>query len=403
MTLEFTKGGLTLNIICSLLLSVLRTRIAYILFLAFITIFSSCDSDEFYNTYSISDNSFGNYAISLENGGFLLTTTERHNSESAYAAVYRIDKNGDILWQQVIDQDVWDEGVQCLQRSHGGYTVLVNSGEGWFSSDIIIQINENGTLQDSYPLATSSNSIIFTSDGNYLLVGSLGPFGLSTATAQKLSQHGQDIWYYSSGDLSISRFVTVLETESEYVLLGSYSDDVNLQQWPYIVELSKDGEVISEQMLDTGAPVTPSDMCVVSDELYVLGTKYGIELSNVTLLKLSENGTIDWSLTLGAESLIEYSHAILPLEDSIMLLCSRFSENQDESSILLIRVSTSGDVVSEWEYGFGTHFSPSSIDSLNGGYMICGTETVHGEENRESRAFILTIDDAGVTEDYLLQ
>ena len=79
-----------------------RTLLVEVLLAFLVILISSCGNEPFYSTYTTNDISDGSQVISLDQGGYLLITTERmaENYENADAVLYRIKDNGEGVWHQ---------------------------------------------------------------------------------------------------------------------------------------------------------------------------------------------------------------------------------------------------------------------------------------------------------------
>ncbi len=244
-------------------------------------------------------------------------------------------KTTDKEWRKTYGGSSFDRACTLLQTADGGFVLAgITNSYGTGDSDIwLVKTNANGTSQWNQTYGGQENdyvsSIIQVEDGGFLLVGTTHSFGAG----------GSDMW--------------LIKTDSN----GSV-------QW---------NQTYGKQQYEHGSSIIQA-----IDGGYALAGKtysYGAGGSDMWLIKIDSNGTIQWNQTYG-ETNYEETCTLLQTVDGGFILAgnTQWYATSIISNILLIKVDTNGTIL--WNQTFGdsssNEFVASMIQTMDGGFALAG-------------------------------
>ena len=196
--------------------------------------------------------------------------------------VLKLDGNGNLLWQNTIGGSNSDNLTTLLQTSDGGYMLGGNSSSniGGDKSENsrggsdywVVKLNSSGNIQWEKTiggeLADGLESIIATTDGNYLLTGQSGSYQMGDKTVTnygiidywilKIDASGNILWQQGLGGYHIDKAYNAVELgDGSYLIAGSSesntngnkTDDSHGQDDYWLVRLGVSGNIISQKSI----------------------------------------------------------------------------------------------------------------------------------------------------------
>ncbi len=258
--------------------------------------------------------------------------------------IFKIDLNGDIIWQKTYGGSDVDDCKSIKKTSDGGYLLsgISRSSDGDLNNnkgelDVwIVKINANGDIQwqTNYGGSKSdySNTIMEDKNGNFLIAGETYSFDFDATENHsnsisrdyfiiKLNSQGQKIWVrcYGGSDNEYAR--GIIESNSdEYVIVGeSYSNDGQAPDnkgradfWLIKVNPTN-GDLVWQKRYGSDGHDEPNDLILTHDNDFVtVGNTFPIENSmdvtekhgddDVWIVKLLNNDCVK-NLSLSADLL----------------------------------------------------------------------------------------------------
>jgi len=232
--------------------------------------------------------------------------------------IFKFDANGTLQWSENISA----EASSIIQTNDGGYAVAgETSSFGAGHSDVfIVKLGSSGVLEWARTVGGGGDdlgfSIIQTLDGKYAVAGWTSSFmGGGYILLIKLNSSGMLEWAKAigSGNENVESFA--IQTSDGGYLLGSTSaafdssshfpfhiakiDGSGALQWSRTVSL-RDGNILQ------------SIMQTADGGYAVAGYAMGIEAPpDMYIVKLSSNGTLQWSRTVGRPGDDDRAHSII--------------------------------------------------------------------------------------------
>ena len=190
------------------------------------------------------------------------------------------------------------------------YHTLIFYGKGLFTIIAILWVF-NISAQDTFMKTIggvgdeSINSVIKTTDNNYLIIGYSTSFGNGNADGfvAKINEQGAEIWSKTfGGALNDELYGVVQLANDEYVLCGWTQSFGAQQEDIWIMKISDEGEEIWTKTFGGNRDERAYSIINTSDNGILLTgwTKsFGAGLLDIMALKISSDGTTIWSKTLG--------------------------------------------------------------------------------------------------------
>lgn len=272
--------------------------------------------------------------------------------------LYKLSTSGDIEWQKVIgDASSADVGRRIRQTSDGGYIVAgYTSSFGAGSRDVwVIKFDSNDEIEWEKAYGggnlDQAASIVVTSDGGYIVVGSTTSFGFGVAS---------NLW---------------------------------------VIKLDSNGEIEFEKAFGGGAEelVMSSSIQEISGGGYIVAGRtnsYGAGDYDGWLLKLDIHGGIVWQKTYGGAA-IDFFNSIQQTSDGgYIIAAATQSFGAGDQDGWILKLDSNGLVTWQKTYG-GTEFEnlESIEQTTDGGYIVAGATNSFGAGGREY--WVLKLDSSG--------
>ncbi len=193
----------------------------------------------------------GNFIIA---GSIIRTSSAGRLNGDLY--ITKTDEQGNVLWEQIFGEDAWEDINSVKPTSDGGYIMAGTSwliGSSWHNA-IIIKVDGNGKIdwQKIYggPGDDYAESILESSDGNFVFAGNTEPNGIGTTSRNyylvKINPQGEIVFEKSFGDGRYDRCRSIdLCFDGGYILGGtSYdSNDYTNTGDIYIIKTDANGNL----------------------------------------------------------------------------------------------------------------------------------------------------------------
>jgi hypothetical protein len=300
--------------------------------------------------------------------------------------VVKLGSAGNVLWTKTIGGSKYEVANSIIQSSDGGYVVA-----GWTSSFVagyyydiyVVKLDSAGNVLWTKTIGGSyndwANSIIQSSDGGYVVVGSTSSFGagIGDIYVVKLDSAGNVLWTKTIGGSSDDFASSIIQSsDGGYVVAGeTYSFGAG---WDiYVVKLDSAGNVLWTKTIGGSYNDWANSIIQSSDGGYVVAGEtesFGAGVTDIYVVKLDSAGNVLWTKTIGgssddfASSIIQSSDGGYVVAGATLSFVAGYYYD-----IYVVKLDSAGNVL--WTKTIGgssDDFASSIIQSSDGGYVVAG-------------------------------
>jgi len=376
-------------------------------------------------TFGGSSEDMGFSIIQTENGGYAVagyTILDREERKDTWRAklgyieltedkrqdfwIIKIDKNGNIEWDEAFGENGPDIANSIIQTRDGGYavagfiwTIYVGEQDIW-----IIKLGENGNKEWEKTFDKNKNdvaySVIQTKDGGYAIAASTGfkLWGEANCWVIKLDAKGNIEWENSFGGTGWDEIYSIIQTkDGSFVTTGYVWSKGAGRGDVYVAKLNKRGDVVWDKTFGGSENDEAHSIIQTEDGGYVVT---GFTVSEDTgdrdiwVIKLDKDGNKVWDKTLGGTS-EDWANSIIQTKDGGYMVAGWTSlMGAGKTDVWIVKLDKRGDLV--WDKTFGgseNDEAHSIIQTEDGGYAVAGWTKSKGAGN--SDVWVLKLDENG--------
>lgn len=287
----------------------------------------------------------------------------------------------------------------------GGTTASFGSGgRDFYLLNVNIEGNEiwsktYGGSRDEY-----LRSFIKCNDDGYLMIGYTNSFGSGGDDIYliKTDPFGNELWAKTYGGSGKEWGNSVIETsDGGFILCGTLKPTINGNSLVLIIKIDNGGSEIWRTTYDGLGINISSWISQTSDGGYIIsGNTDVIGGGDIYILKIDSIGKQEWLKNYGGDN-AEYAHGLIQLEDGgFMLAGVTLSFGAGGWDGYLLRTDKSGNEL--WSRTFGGSGEKGGIEeealvsilpTLNGNYLLTGTTNSYGSGGND--LYFIKIDSSG--------
>lgn len=382
---------------------VLSAGIALILFFSsahlqaqWIKIYGGIEEDNAYLVQETSD------------GGYIVAGTSRlSTSYFSFLLVVKLDSNGTMEWHRSYNGSSSISLLMIQPTSDGGFilggsSATLNPEE---EAVWVLKLTSGGDIDwtESYGRIVNgcARSIQPTSDGGYIFAGStemadiggqdiwVSKFTATLDVEWQKAYGGSDVYYLYDNPVVVTLvyddedvFSVHQTSDGGYVLTGLYRDPPESNWEAMISKLDASGNIEWKKThLGYFGPNCIYSVQQTNDGGFIsAGSATNQEPGpsshqhkDILVLKLDSDGLLEWKRTFGGSD-DDYAYSIQQTEDGgFILMGTTVSYSLGEGDILIMKLSSSGEI--EWQKTYGTYSiekAHSLLQTNDGGYLASG-------------------------------
>ncbi|MBU4348761.1 hypothetical protein KJ599_00380 [bacterium] len=376
-------------------------------------------------TFGGSSEDMGFSIIQTENGGYAVagyTILDREERKDTWRAklgyieltedkrqdfwIIKIDKNGNIEWDEVFGENGPDIANSIIRTKDGGYAV---AGFIWTiyagRQDIwIIKLDENGNKEWDKTFDKDENdvaySIIQTEDGGYAIAASTGfkLWGEANCWVIKLDAKGNIEWENSFGGTGWDEIYSIIQTkDGSFVTTGCVWSKGAGRGDVYVAKLNKRGDLVWDKTFGGSENDEAHSIIQTEDKGYAVAGFTVLEDTgdrDIWVIKLDKDGNKVWDKTLGGAS-EDWANSIIQTKDGGYMVAGWTSSmGAGKTDVWIVKLDKRGDLI--WDKTFGgseNDEAHSIIQTEDGGHAIAGWTKSKGAGN--SDVWVLKLDENG--------
>lgn len=312
-------------------------------------------------------------------------------------------------------QDIFQKTISGVENSTS-YTLTKTIDDGILLAGIIdnsllggddiilVKLDISGNIQWSKIYGGSNDelprAIVQTNDYGFIVLGSTYSFGFGNEDIYlfKTDSSGNLLWSKVYGGNSEDRGFSISQTsEGGFIIGGTTSSYGAGQRDAYIIKTNNLGIIQWSKVFGSYGLDNCFNIHQTTDEGFIFtGTEesYGPGIHSLFLVKLFNNGNIEWSKAIGGGS-EEHARIVLQtIDNGYILLGHTKSWGAGNWDIMVVKTNNIGSLQWAKTYGgSGEDYLGNIIKTNDGGYAICGSTTSYGVGPRD--LFIIKITDFG--------
>ena len=320
--------------------------------------------------------------------------------------IIKLDKNGNMEWDEVFGEDMTDVARSIIQTKDAGYAV---AGSIWTKyarkQDFwLIKLGENGNKEWETTFNKDKDdiaySIIQTKDGGYTIAGGTGRrnWGEVNCWVIKLDAKGNVEWDNDFGGIGWDEIYSIIQIkDGGFIAAGSAWSKGAGRGDVYVAKIDKRGNLIWDKTFG-GSDYDDARSIIQTDDgdYAIAGFTVSEDTGNrdVWVIKLDKEGNKIWDKTLGGTS-EDWANSIIQTKDrGYMVAGWTKSMGAGKTDVWIIKLNKKGDLV--WDKTFGgseDDEAHSIIQTDDGGYAVAGWTESKGAGN--SDVWVIKLDENG--------
>ena len=309
-------------------------------------------------TYGVGSSNSGYSIQQTSDGGYILIgDTGMFGTQSSDIWVLKLSSTGKIEWQKAYGGYSYDSGHFIQQTNDGGYILIGDTFSfGAGGQDILVlKLSSTGEIewQKAYGGYSydSGHSIQQTSDGGYILIGDTASFGgFQDICVLKLSSAGNIEWQKAYGGNSYSSGHSIQQTsDGGYILIGdTFSYGAGSYYDICVLKLSSTGEIEWQKAYGGNSHYYGSSIQQTNDGRYILigdTFSFGAGGQDILVLKLSSTGEIEWQRIYGGNYYDSGSSIQQTSDGGYILIGDTLSFGAGEKDIFVLKLSSNGEII----------------------------------------------------------
>jgi hypothetical protein len=376
-------------------------------------------------TFGGSREDMGFSIIQTENGGYAVagyTILDRKKRKDTWRAklgyielteekkqdfwIIKLDKNGNMEWDEVFGEKGTDIANSIIQTRDGGYAVVGSIWTKYASKqDIwVIKLDENGNIEWGKIFDKDENdiaySIIQTEDGGYTVAGSAGVrvWGETNCWVIKLDAKGNMEWDNNFGGTGWDEIYSIIQTkDGSFITTGCVWSKGAGRGDVRVAKLNKRGNLVWDKTFGGSENDEAHSIIQTNDGGYAVA---GFTVSEDTgdrdfwVIKLDKDGNKVWDKTFGGTS-EDWANSIIQTKNGDYIVAGwTKSIGAGKTDVWIVKLDKRGNLV--WDKTFGgseNDEAHSIIQTGDGGYVVAGWTKSKGAGN--SDVWIIKLDENG--------
>ncbi len=390
-------------------------RIAIII-LFFLPLYLAAQPDAVFETTHGGGNNDLCYSVVPVANGFLLggyTFSAGAGGSDMY--LVKTDQNGDAVWEQTYGGDQADVCQMLLTIDNEGY-ILAGYSNSFGDENLdfyLVKVDENGEVIWQHTYGTENRdsclAVSPTDDGGFILGGNTvvpGQPGTNILIV-KVDEEGNEEWSDQYGGRQQDVCRSIYQTEDGGFIIGGTTRSMGAGRADfYLLKLDENGDIEWEESYGGGSYDKCTAMIIDSDGNYILtgGTySFGAGRYDAYVAKVDPDGELLWDETFGGGRQ-EIAYSIIETEDggyAIGGYTDSFGAGENDFFLVIIDADGENPVHAAYGSEEDDEVCHSLIQNEDGGFTLAGY--IGSEQRRTQDVYLVKTDDGGEPEQYYIR
>lgn len=331
-------------------------------------------------TFDFGENDFALTACTLQSGSIIIGGSTNSIRDNQDMLIMCVDDNNNTVWSKSAGGKTSDRCYAVIELEDHSIiavgSVQISAGN---NDMLVLRLNKAGAIMWSRnfggPLNEEGRSVIQSSDGSIVIVGSTSSFGTgrNDVFLVKISLDGRLIWQRTFGTVNadVGRSIKQLKN-GDYIVTGYASNGI----YPFhtlLLKVNQTGEEIWSNVYIMGESSEGRSVDVLPDGSYIVsGSTHLSRLSDnrsSMALRADENGNVIWhkNYSLGNN---EANQGII-LRDNIYAVAGFLTSSRTNAFVMTVDVA-SGEQTAIQTYGSSGNSSANALIKKGSDYYIVG-------------------------------
>jgi hypothetical protein len=362
---------------------------------------SGIDNPIINKTFGGSERDYGHSVQRTSDNGYIVVgDTASYSVGDRDAWLIKTDSSGNEQWNRTFGGSELDDGYSVRQTSDGGYIIagITRSYGGGEYDAWLVKTDGSGNEQWIRTFGGSNRDYGFsvqqTSDGGYIIAGTTESYGAGDRDVWliKTDGSGNEQWNKTFEGGEGDHGLSVLQTSDGcYVVVGStgsYGVGNGLDYNAWLIKTDGSGNEQWNKTFGGSNPDIGMSVQQTIDNGYIItgGTKsFGAGDRDVWLIKTDGSGNEQWNRTFGGSGRDEGQTAMETSDGGYMIAGATMSYGPGEMDVWLIKTDSSG--VEQWNKTYGGslwevssfHFFGHALLQISDDeYVIAGSTESYG-------------------------
>jgi hypothetical protein len=240
--------------------------------------------------------------------------------------IMKLGENGNTEWEKTFDKDENDEAYSIIQTKDEGYAVAGSTGvRVWRETNCwVIKLDAKGNMEWENNFGETGwdeiYSIIQTKDGNFITTGCVWSKGAGRGDVRvaKLNKRGDLVWDKTFGGSENDEAYSIIQTNDGGCAVTGFTvlEDTGDRDF-WVIKLDKDGYKVWDRTFGGTSEDWANSIIQSKNGNYMVAgwTKsMGAGKTDVWIVKLDKRGNLIWDKTFGGSENDE-AHSIIQTED----------------------------------------------------------------------------------------
>lgn len=369
---------------------------------------SAQDSITFEKTYGEGGWSYGGTSVrQTSDHGYILFGVATNLTDYKYSwLLIKTDSVGNVEWKKRYGNEYSFESQNTVQQtSDGGYILCGSLGGPFEDSLVLIKTDPLGNQIwfNAYPVSSERSvgrSVEETMDGGFIIAGYAGRIMKEDVYVIKTDDLGVVEWSKTYGGFALDRGYCVKQTqEGNYFVLGETISYGQGGYDMYVLKLNSTGDTIWTKTYGTSSNYEGGYSLDLTSDGGIICLGVGDDLSReMYAVKIDADGNEMWNKLYGNAGW-DFGNSVHQTADGGYFMAGIFTLSTAVGSEMhCIKTNASGDIL--WEKGFRKgkfNEAVSAQQTLDGGYIILGGTVYVGDSINTGYMYLVKTDSAGNT------
>lgn len=343
--------------------------------------------------------------VEMPDGGFALAGhTRSHGMLDRDAWILRLDREGKVVWQQVLGGPMTEKvfGITATRQGHvviAGKTYSIGAGG---SDALIARYDASGELlwQKTYGGEHNDGvrSIAPLADGGFILGGSKGGAGDDDAWVIALDENGDKRWARTHGTSGEDGAVSITQAVDGGFAVAGYTQRPGLSRFDnWVVRLDLRGEIVWQRHFARGIFSAGTAISQAPDGGFFvagLSQERTPRDSKSWVIRLAHDGKTLWKQLSQNDGSNEAWGADSTSDGGVVVVSAAQYGGLGESNARLVRFTPDGEIVWSRIIGGRTWDRPTAvIATSDGGILLTGYTTGRGSGYQD--VWVVRLDSEG--------